>query len=124
MADVAATLIREQVLTPEAAARALAALQGLRKEGVTAWRGAQAPRLPDPTAAWVGVVKPLDEAEPGSGVDVPAGEEGLELVGLAESMFETPFREPTPARPRPADARGPAAPAEAQATPPAPEGGT
>jgi CheY-like chemotaxis protein len=70
--------------------RTLDGLLALKKQGKPAWRGPNAPPLPDPTAAWVGVVKPVDRAAP---VDVPPVEEKLELVGLAESMyFDTPFQ--------------------------------
>lgn len=70
--------------------RTLDGLLVLRKQGKPTWRGPNAPPMPDPTAAWVGVVKPADRAAP---VEVPPVEEKLELVGLAESMyFDTPFR--------------------------------
>ncbi len=72
------------------------AIDGLVREKQrfgTTWRGPQAPALPDPTAAWVGVVHGARRAEP---AELPeAGE--LVLVPISETL-ETPFAVPSPAR--------------------------
>ncbi len=79
-------------------ARTLDALDSLRQQGAPSWRGLRAPALPDPAAAWVGVVKPGDQP---ATLDVPEVEDGLEVMGLAESMyFDTPFQASSPAKPR------------------------
>lgn len=44
------------VAVPAALERTLDGVLRERKKGTGAWRGAQAPALPDPTSAWVGVV--------------------------------------------------------------------
>ncbi len=79
-------------------ARTLDRLAALRKQGQPAWRGPHAPKLPDASAAWVGVVKLGDKP---ATLDVPPIEEKLELVGVAESMyFDTPFQATSPAKRR------------------------
>ncbi len=73
-------------------------LEGVVREaarGSAAWRGAHAPALPDPAAAWVGVVH---GAKLEHGVDLPEITSTMELVGVAESVEKTPFSAPSPAR--------------------------
>jgi len=74
-------------------------LEGLAREagrGAIAWRGPQAPALPDPAAAWVGVVHGAKRQE--EGIDLPEITSTMELVGLADSVEATPFSAPSPAR--------------------------
>jgi CheY-like chemotaxis protein len=63
--------------------------------GAPAWRGAQAPALPDPAAAWVGVVH---GAKLEHGADLSELASSAELVGLAGAAGATPFSAPSPAR--------------------------
>jgi CheY-like chemotaxis protein len=83
------------VAVPAAIERTLDALARDKARGVPAWRGADAPRLPDPAAAWVGVV----HAARSDALDVPEITSSMELVGLADSIEATPFSAPSPARP-------------------------
>jgi CheY-like chemotaxis protein len=87
------------------------ALLQIRSRGGSAWRGPRAPALPDKTAAWVGVVKPPPAAPPGA-IELPeAAEEGMELVGIAESVMEAARGAPgpLPPEPRPPAGRSPSA---------------
>jgi CheY-like chemotaxis protein len=73
------------------------ALDGLVREkgrSAPAWRGPLAPSLPDPSAAWVGVVHPTERA--GAGLEPPEVTGSFHLAGGAE--LETPFAVPSPAR--------------------------
>lgn len=79
---------------PAAIERTLEALARDRARGAPAWRGAQAPALPDPAAPWVGVVHGAGKVES----DLPEITSGMELVGIADSIEATPFSAPSPAR--------------------------
>jgi CheY-like chemotaxis protein len=84
------------VAVPAALERTLDGVVRERKRGSAVWRGAQAPALPDPSAAWVGVVHgsaKRGEAE----IELPEITSTMEVVGVSESP-ETPFSAPTPAR--------------------------
>ena len=84
------------VAVPAALERTLDAVVRERKRGAPSWRGPQAPALPDPAAAWVGVVHgPSKKIE--SGIDLPEITSSMEVVGVTE-VEETPFSAPTPAR--------------------------
>jgi CheY-like chemotaxis protein len=96
------------VAVPAAVERTLEALQRERARGARTWRGAHAPALPDPEAAWVGVVHGERRAE--AGIDLPEATGSMELVGLADNVAATPFSAPSPAR------------RERAAPPPAPRG--
>lgn len=110
IADEARFITGRKVLRYAAVAvavdRVLEALQRLRREGAPAYRGPGAPALLDPSQSWVGVVRAPEKAGPAEAPKVPEVE--LELIGVAESLFETPFAVPTPTRPKP---QQPAAPA-------------
>jgi CheY-like chemotaxis protein len=80
---------------PAALERAVDALVRERARGAPAWRGPGAPALPDPTAAWVGVVHP-PRAAPAEGIEVPEVTSTMELLGVADD----PFAAPTPAKAR------------------------
>jgi CheY-like chemotaxis protein len=67
-----------------------------RSRGALAWRGEQAPALPDPRAAWVGVVHGAKAQE--GGIDLPEITSTMEIVGVAETLEKTHFSEPSPAR--------------------------
>jgi CheY-like chemotaxis protein len=75
--------------------RTLDALLRERARGGRTWRGPQAPALPDPGAAWVGVVHGR-RAE--AGIDLPEATGSMVLVGLADAIESTPFSAPSPAR--------------------------
>jgi CheY-like chemotaxis protein len=81
---------------PAAIERTLDALLRERHRGAATWRGPQAPALPDPGAAWVGVVHGAKKGD--VGIDLPEVTTDMELIGIAEQMDETPFSAPTPAR--------------------------
>jgi CheY-like chemotaxis protein len=91
-------------------------LDGLAREaarGAPTWRGPQAPALPDPAAAWVGIVHGARREE--EGIDLPEITSTMELVGLADPLEDTPFSAPSPARrERPPEHAVPAAPRAAQ----------
>jgi CheY-like chemotaxis protein len=91
------------IAVPAAIERAIDAVAREKARGVLAWRGAQAPGLPDPAAAWVGVVRPASPAQETSevsGIALPEiTSSEMIVVGVAESVEETPFSAPTPARP-------------------------
>jgi CheY-like chemotaxis protein len=92
---------------PAAIERAIDGLVRERQKFSPAWRGAQAPALPDPTAAWVGVVHPPRRAA--EGIEVPEASDTFQLTPVADEM-ETPFAAPSPARlVRPAEHNPPAA---------------
>jgi CheY-like chemotaxis protein len=98
---------------PAAIERTLDSLARERSRGRPSWRGAEAPALPDPAAAWVGVVHGAKKAE---GIDLPEITSSMEIVGVAEQVEETPFSAPSPARlERPAAHAG-------STSPPAPAG--
>jgi CheY-like chemotaxis protein len=82
---------------PAALERALDAVLRERGRGGLAWRGAQAPALPDPRAAWVGVVHGATRA-PEGGIDLPEIPSSMALVGVADEIHRTPFSAPSPAR--------------------------
>jgi CheY-like chemotaxis protein len=79
---------------PAAIDRTLDALVRDRGRAST-WRGPQAPALPDPAAAWVGVVHGRD---PTGSIDLPEATGSMELVGIADTIERTPFSAPSPAR--------------------------
>ncbi len=81
---------------PAVIERTLDALGRERLRGAPAWRGAHAPSLPDPAAAWVGVVHCARKAE--AGLDLPEITSTMEIVGVADAVEATPFSAPTPAR--------------------------
>ncbi len=83
------------VAVPAALERTLDGLVRERARGVPAWRGPQAPALPDPAAAWVGVVH---GAKPETGLELPEITSTMEIVGVSEQLEETPFSAPSPAR--------------------------
>jgi CheY-like chemotaxis protein len=76
--------------------RAVDALVGEKARGALAWRGDQAPALPDPRAAWVGVVHGAKAQE--EGIDLPEVTSTMEITGVADSLERTRFSEPSPAR--------------------------
>jgi CheY-like chemotaxis protein len=81
---------------PAAIERTLDGLLRERNRGQPAWRGPQAPALPDPAAAWVGVVHGAKRAD---AIDLPeVTTTDMEIIGVAEQMDQTPFSAPTPAR--------------------------
>jgi CheY-like chemotaxis protein len=80
---------------PAAIERTLDALARERARGARTWRGPHAPALPDPGAAWVGVVH---GGEHTGAIDLPEVTASMELVGLAEPLDHTPFSAPSPAR--------------------------
>src|SRR5512138_3192443 len=81
---------------PAAIERTLDALVRERSRGHATWRGAQAPALPDPEAAWVGVVHGAKKPE--AGLDLPEITSTMEIVVLSEQVERTPFSAPSPAR--------------------------
>jgi CheY-like chemotaxis protein len=86
------------VAVPAAIERALEGVVRERARGVPAWRGAQAPALPDPAAAWVGVVHPPSRAQE-TGLEVPEITSTMEIIGVADEVEDrSPFSKPTPAR--------------------------
>ena len=92
--------------------RTLDALQRERARGTRTWRGAQGPALPDPGAAWVGVVHGARQAE--EPIEVPEATGSMELVQVAALVDQTPFSAPSPARrerPKPPAAPAPPTPA-------------
>jgi CheY-like chemotaxis protein len=98
------------VAVPAAIERTLDALARERSRGARTWRGPSAPALPDPGAAWVGVVH---AGEKTGGIDLPEATASMELVGIAETLDQTPFSAPSPARrerPRPPAPPAPAPP--------------
>jgi len=100
------------VAVPVAIERAMDGLAREKQKLSPAWRGAQAPALPDPTAAWVGVVHPPRQSA--DVVEVPEATGSMHLELTAEPL-ETPFAAPSPARrvrpPEHQPARAPGAPA-------------
>jgi CheY-like chemotaxis protein len=93
---------------PAAIERAIDGLVREKQRFAPAWRGAEAPSLPDPSAAWVGVVHPPRMLA--DGIELPEASETIELVPVS-SALETPFAAPSPARRvRPADYEPPPAP--------------
>jgi CheY-like chemotaxis protein len=97
---------------PAALERTLDGLVRERSRGAPAWRGPQAPALPDPAAAWVGVVH--GTKKPDTGLELPEITSTMEIVGVSEQVEETPFSAPSPARPErpPEHAVPPPPPAE------------
>ncbi len=83
------------VAVPAAIERALDGLVREKQKFSPAWRGAQAPALPDPAAAWVGVVHPPKKAS--QGIELPDAPETIELLPVSGAL-ETPFAAPSPAR--------------------------
>jgi CheY-like chemotaxis protein len=80
---------------PAAIERAIDGLVRERQRFAPAWRGAEAPSLPDPSAAWVGVVHPPRKLS--DGLDLPEASETIELLPISGAL-ETPFAAPSPAR--------------------------
>ncbi len=88
-------------------------LDGVAREaarGAPAWRGPQAPALPDPAAAWVGVVH---GARLEHGIDLPEITSSMELIGVADAVEATPFSAPSPARRERPAPHGPSRPTAA-----------
>lgn len=86
------------VAVPAAVERTLDGVIRERKRGAGAWRGAHAPALPDPAAAWVGVVHASAKKSSDTGsIELPEITSTMEVVGVSE-VPETPFSAPTPAR--------------------------
>ena len=81
---------------PAAIERTLDALLRERNRGAGVWRGPQAPALPDPAAAWVGVVHGAKKAD--AAIELPEITSTMEIVGVAEPVERTPFSAPSPAR--------------------------
>jgi CheY-like chemotaxis protein len=81
---------------PAAVERAVEAVAREKARGAAAWRGPGAPSLPDPAAAWVGVVHGAGRTQPG--LDLPEIGDEMVIVGVAESVEGSPFAAPTPAR--------------------------
>jgi CheY-like chemotaxis protein len=79
---------------PAAIERAIDGLVRERQRFAPTWRGPQAPALPDPMAAWVGVVHPPKAPE---GIELPEASDTLVLVPVSGEL-ETPFAAPSPAR--------------------------
>lgn len=84
------------VAVPAALERTLDGVVRERKRGAGSWRGAHGPALPDPAAAWVGVVHVTGKRSD-AGIDLPEITSTMEVVGVSE-VQETPFSAPTPAR--------------------------
>jgi CheY-like chemotaxis protein len=85
------------VAVPAAIERALDGLLRERGRSAPAWRGPQAPALPEPAAPWVGVVHgAARRAE--SGIELPEITTTMEIIGIADELTATPFSAPTPAR--------------------------
>ena len=83
------------VAVPASIERTLDGLAREKQKLSPAWRGVQAPALPDPTAAWVGVVHPPRQA--GEAIEVPEATGSMQ-VELTAGPLETPFAAPSPAR--------------------------
>jgi CheY-like chemotaxis protein len=83
---------------PAAMDRVLDGLVREKNRGGLAWRGPSAPALPDPSAAWVGVVHPARKPE--ATLDLPEITSEMVIVGVADDLANTatPFDAPTPAR--------------------------
>ncbi len=62
---------------------ALAVLEGTGGRAAKGWRGARAPALPDPTAPWVGAVKPPVAQH---AIDLPEVDAPMQLMSIAEAM--------------------------------------
>jgi CheY-like chemotaxis protein len=87
---------------PAAIERAIDGLLREKQRFAPTWRGPQAPALPDPDAAWVGVVHRTGKSDP---FELPEASEEIELVPISQAL-ETPFAAPSPARlTRPAELR-------------------
>jgi CheY-like chemotaxis protein len=85
------------VAVPAALERTLDGVVRERKRGAPTWRGAQAPNLPDPVAAWVGVVHATSKKSDTGSIELPEITSTMEVVGVTQ-VPETPFSAPTPAR--------------------------
>jgi CheY-like chemotaxis protein len=86
---------------PAAIERVIDGLVREKSRGGQAWRGPGAPALPDPGAAWVGVVHGASKREaPSLELELPELAPGdlLEVVNVGEDVAHTPFDAPTPAR--------------------------
>jgi CheY-like chemotaxis protein len=98
---------------PAAIERAIDGLAREKQRFAPTWRGAQAPALPDPNAAWVGVVHRVGKADP---FELPEASEEIELVPITQAL-ESPFAAPSPARlTRPEALRAPVPPRQEAAT--------
>lgn len=87
--------ILRYVAVPVAIERALEALVRERSRAGFAWRGAEAPPLPDRAAAWVGVVHPRGRPAEEE-ADLPEPTTAIDLARAADGR--TPFADPSPAR--------------------------
>jgi len=85
------------VAVPAALERTLDGVLRERKRGAPTWRGAQAPNLPDQSAAWVGVVHATAKKSETGSIELPEITSTMEVIGVTEAP-ETPFSAPTPAR--------------------------
>lgn len=114
LADEVRFVTGRKVLRYVAVRAAIArALDGVAREAArrgAAWRGAEAPPLPDPAAAWVGVVHPSREDE---AIDLPEVSSSMELLLVSDAIEKTPFAAPSPARPTRPPEHEPALPAAA-----------
>jgi CheY-like chemotaxis protein len=105
------------VAVPASIERAIDGLAREKQKLSPAWHGAEAPALPDPSAAWVGVVHPPRQV--GEVVEVPEATNTSMQLELTAEPLETPFAAPSPARrvrpselrPAPGPGAAPAAPA-------------
>jgi len=100
---------------PAAIERAIDGLVRERQRFAPAWRGSLAPALPDPAAAWVGVVHGSGKAVPSDLPDLPEAAEEIELIPISQTV-QTPFTAPSPARLE--------RPPELQPAPPSPRSGS
>lgn len=89
--------------------RTVDALLQAKGRGAPAWRGEQAPALPDPRAPWVGVVHGASKSDPG--IELPEITSTMEIVGVADTLERAGFDEPSPARRERSEAYALAAPA-------------
>ncbi|HET9554876.1 MAG TPA: response regulator, partial [Anaeromyxobacteraceae bacterium] len=80
---------------PAAIERVIDGLVREKQRFAPSWRGAEAPSLPDPSAAWVGVVHPARQQT--EGIELPEASATFELVPVSDQL-ETPFAAPSPAR--------------------------
>jgi CheY-like chemotaxis protein len=94
--------------------RALDGLESARAAGHPAWRGEDAPAIPDPAGAHAAVVKPSD---PIASVELPEADDTMELVGIADVM--EPFQSSAPILAR-KPGSAPAQPPARAAAPPQP----
>ncbi len=93
--------------------RTLDGLESARAAGHPAWRGENAPAIPDPAGAHAAVVKPSD---PIANVELLEADDTMELVGIADVVVE-PFQGSAPSLARKPGSAPAQAPARAAAPP-------